>query len=526
MRTIRNIITTLSVSWITLVVAFALPSGPVGAQQDPLAVRLNWEARAGATEYWLQIRDRDLDTVIEKRVTGDSYTFRLEPGDYTQRISAINRLGTAGAWSRWQALRIRVTRVPLIGAIVPIGARAADGSRTVEVRGRYFTDHSKVFLQIPGRKSQEVQVTLREPSRMLVLLRLADIRDGRYNLVVENPRGMTKSKTDTVAVLNRRIEIPEAAQQPVAEVAEVPEDPDNDDPVQSGDWRTLIPGLPAYSRSENGGAWIGALGGIILLAATEYEAGVTERRTFESRPYARYFNNIGLFGFLTLNANPSQQQIGLFSLAYLRDQREAERQYNRHRNNQVYLGSAAILTWGAHFIWENRDRWKMTHLVPGLTQMQRGENGRGAIWMATLGTLGVAALFENRAAELGFRAADRNAAGKFFAEPATAIPGVQALGVNSTLALAGFNNARTIQGRQIRRARARQRNAGYLTAAFAALYLGQIVDATLSGNRPAEDSGTGGLEGEGALLPGGNRQAGSLNPEEEIHQVSFQIYFE
>jgi hypothetical protein len=165
------------------------------AQEDPLAVRLNWEARPGANEYWLQIRDSDRETVVDQRVTGDSYTFRLTPGDYSQRISTVNRLGTPGPWSPWQALRIRVTRVPLIGAIVPVGQAAADGSRTVEVRGRFFTDHTKVFLQRPGRPPQEVPVTLRESSRLLVLLRPADLRDGRYDLVVQNPRGLTKPKT-------------------------------------------------------------------------------------------------------------------------------------------------------------------------------------------------------------------------------------------------------------------------------------------------------------------------------------------
>jgi hypothetical protein len=332
-----------------------------------------------------------------------------------------------------------------------------------------------------------------------------------------------------VAVLNRRIEIPEAAQQPVPEVAEASEDPDDGAPVRSGDWRTLVPGLPAYSRGENGGAWVGALGGMFALMATEYEAGENARATFERRPYARYFNEIGLFGVLTAAANPSLDQLGLFGLAYLRDQREAERAYARHRNNQLYLGSAAVLTWGAHFLYENRDRWRASHLVPGLTHLRRGEGGRGAFWMASLATVGAAALFENQAAEIGFRAADRNAVGKFFAEPGTAILGVRTLGISTDLAVAGYNNARTGHARRVRRARAHQRNAGYLTAAFAALYLGQIVDATLSGDRPeaGPGSGEGGIEsearGDGAFAP---KRPAPLNPDDEVHHLSFQIYFE
>ncbi|MCR9142763.1 MAG: hypothetical protein NXI24_10965 [bacterium] len=521
-------------AWPTLILATALlwPSGPVSAQEDPLAVRLNWEARPGANEYWLQIRDEDRETVIDKRVAGESLTFRLQPGDYSQRISAVNRLGTAGTWSPWQPLRIRITRVPLIGAIKPVGEEAADGSRTVEVRGRYFTDHTKVFLERPGKAPQEVPVTLRESSRLLVLLRPADIGDGRYSLVVQNPRGLKKTKDDTVAVLDRRIEIPEAAQQPVPEVAEADEDENDRGPVQSGDWRTLVPGLPAYTRGEGGGAWVGAIGGMFLLMATEYEAGVNARETFERRPYARYFNDIGLFGFVTASANPSIEQIGLFSLAYLRDQREAERAYSRHRNRQVYLGSAIVLTWGAHFIYENRDRWRMSHLVPGLTQSNRGEGGRAGFWMGTLGTLGVAALSEYRAAEVAFRGVDRNVTGKLIAEPAVAIVGSQFLGISTDLAFLGYNRARSGIARKIRRARGRQRNASYLTAAFAALYFGQIIDATLSGDRPADNPApdAGGIESEnrsgGAFASPSLQRSYSLNPEDEVHHMSFQIYFE
>ncbi len=503
------------------------------AQDDPLSVRLNWEARPGASEYWLQIRDEDRETVIDERVRGDSYTFRLEPGDYSQRISAVNRLGTPGVWSPWQSLRIRVTRVPLIGAIVPQGEAARDGSRTVEVRGRFFTQHTKVFLERPGLAPQEVPVTLRESSRMLVLLRPADIGDGRYNLIVQNPRGLKKAKNDTVAVINRRIEIPQEAQQAVPEIAEIPEDADSDDPVRSGDWRTLIPGLPAYSRGEGGGAWWGALGGMLVLAATEFEAGTTARDAFERKPYARYFNNIGLFAVLTAAANPSQQQLGLYSLAYLRDQREAERAYTRHRNNQLYLGGAALLTWGAHFLYENRDRWRASHLVPGLTHMRRGEGARGGFWLGSMSAIGVAALSEYRAAEVAFRGVDRNVAGKLIAEPAVAIVGSQFLGISTDLAVLGYNRARADQARKLQRARARQRNASYLTAAFAALYVAQVVDATLSGDRPL-DSGApdaGGIESEsqggGAFAsPNNQRLYSSLDPADEVHHLSFEIYFE
>ena len=484
MRSLLNKSTALVIC--ALAVAAALPFHALHAQEDPLSVRLNWEARANAAAYWLQIRDADEKTVLDERVSGDSHTFRLQPGDYSQRIATVNRLGTPGTWSPWQPLRIRVTRTPLIGAIVPTGAPARDGSRSVEVRGRYFTDHTKVFLQIPGKPPQEVTVTRREPSRMIVLLRPAEFQDGRYNLVIQNPRGLVKEKNDTVEIIDQRIEIPEAAQQENPELANISEDPEKSGPITSGDWRTLIPGLPAYSRGENGGAWVGALGGMFALILAEYDAGQNVRETLERRPYARYFNNIGLFGYLTLAGNPTLDQFGLTGLAYLHDKTIMQREFARHQRNQAYLGTAAVLTWGAHFIWENRDRWRMTHLVPGMTHMQRGENVRGALWMGSLAIASVGALSESNAADVEFRAVDRNAVGKFFAQPETAIPGIQLLGADQTIAVAGYNHAHNMQSRKIRRAQAHRRNANYLAAATAVLYLGQILGA-ISGKGGVDD---------------------------------------
>ena len=368
---------------------------------------------------------------------------------------------------------------------------------------------------------------------------------------MRNPRGQERSRNDTVAVVNRRIEIPKEAQRENPELANIPEDAsDPDDIGGSGRWQTLVPGLPAYQRGENGGVWAGAIGGMLLLTATEYEAGITEREAFESKPYSQFFNNLGLFSFITLTNNPSNEQLGLWALAYTRDRAKASEAIARHQRNQQLLGGGLLLTWGAHFVWENRDSFRARHLVPGLTQLRRGQSTRAGFWIGSLSALALGAFYENQSAELEFRGVDRNAVGKLTAEPAVVLSYLALLPEPATEqnfqdGILLYNSSRTKISRKLRRGKAHRRNASYMAGALVALYLAQVVDATLGGGLasetppPAEDAppangdaaqngtstGSYGTYDPYGLLPG-SISTQSLIPGEEVQHFSVQIYFD
>jgi hypothetical protein len=430
------------------------------AQEDPQAVRLDWAPRPEAEAYWVQIRDHDREIVLDERVKGESFTFRIIPGDYNQRIAAINRFGTPGPWSPWQPLRIRATRTPRIGALAPLGATASDGSREVEVRGDHFTQHTRVYLQRPGQEPREVPVRRRESNRLVVRLTPADFRDGNYSLVVQNPRGLSQRKDETVAIVNRRIEIPEKARRPDPETpAEESGELAEEGPAPGGSWQSLIPGLPALYRGEASGAlWAGAIGGFAALSAYEYQAALAARRSFESKFSYQYFQNPLLFGGHILSNTATPASVGALTALYLQDRSAAQGSYSGHARRHVLFASAAAFTWGAHFLWENRGLWQASHLVPGMTFFQRGQNLRGGVWLGSLSAAGAGALLANGAS-----------------------------------------------GRDV------------MAGVFGALYLGQIIDATLSGEMapppdgPAEDP-----------LPSAFR---SLNRDEEIQHISWHIRF-
>lgn len=474
------------------VVTLGVLAGPLRAQDDPRAVRLSWRAVTGASGYIIQIRDDRENVVENQRTTGTAVVVRLNPGKYEQRLAALNRLGTPGPFTDWRGLSVKSTRTPLVGAIVPQGQPEADGSRVIVISGKHFTEDTKIYLQVPGNSRQEIDVDQSSENRIVVRLRPSQIPDGQYNILVQNPRGLQKSRPESVAVVNRKIEIPEAARRQPEELADQeteidsggdPDDPDERDPGNAGSLASLVPGLPAFQRGDNGtgGLWAGAFSGMILASMAEYEAATVRRRNFERNPLYQYFNNPAIFTTTITVGRIGAVTVAGAGLYYLREQADVERTYSIRQRNQVFLGTAATLTWGAHFYWENRDRWRASHLVPGMSHFHRGQNLRGALWLGGIATTGVLAASEYQNSQLQFNAIDSNTMGRVFSNPVLAFGTASAIGAGLNSAAIVYGNAESQLARKQSSAEQTRRNASYLTAVFAALYFGQIVDATIGG---------------------------------------------
>ncbi len=478
-----------------LAVTLTLLAGPLTAQDDPRAVRLSWRPVVGASGYIIQIRDGRENMVEDQRTAGTAVVVRLNPGKYEQRLAALNRLGSPGPFTAWRSLTVKSTRTPLVGAIRPQGEPAADGSRLIAINGKHFTEDTQIFLQVPGQSRQEVDVDQASESRIIVRLRPNQIPDGEYDILVQNPRGLNKSRPDSVAVVNRKIEIPEAAREQPEELADQeteidsggdPEDPDEREPGTAGSLASLVPGLPAFQRGDNetGGLWAGAFGGMILASMAEYEAANVRRRNFERTPLYQYFNNPAIFSSTITVGQISALTVAGAGLYYLREQSDVERSYGIRQRNQLYLGTAATLTWGAHFYWENRDRWRTSHLVPGMSHFNRGQNVRGAVWLGSIAATGIFAASEFQRADLQFNAIESNITGRVFSNPVLAFGAATAIGANVGSAALIYGNAGSQLARKQGRAEETRRGANYAAALFAALYFGQVVDATIGGGAP------------------------------------------
>ena len=465
--------------WRPLVfaIAFVLLPGLLRAQEDARTLTINWRAVPGASGYLVQIKNESDEVLIEERVRATSYSFQLPPGNYFHRLAALNRFDSPGAFSAWQPLRIREAREPNVAALRPEEPTAElPGVTRVIVSGDNFVRSTKVFLVLPGQYRQELEVEFIDERTLAVLIASRIVADGQYDLIIENPRGLSTRRQESVRIQNQEVIIPEEQQ-----IAEEPETRTPGDAT----WSTLVPGLPALQRGDQNAAvaWMGVFGGLLFFTGAEYQAARIVRDEQDRRFNYRLYNEPPLLISTLTVLRPASGTLLLGALGTEQERLRTQSQYQRHQDRQAVLGSLAAVTWLAHFAYENGDRFRWSHLVPGLSYYQRGDPARGTAWLVAMGGVAAAISQESQKAQQQLQAVHRIERAYISSPLFLALLATNRISLPSDFSTAGVYSYAALQ-RERHNYEGARRSTSQLSAALALLYVLQIVDATFTEGQP------------------------------------------
>ncbi|MBX7057760.1 MAG: hypothetical protein K1X75_06805 [Leptospirales bacterium] len=344
----------------------AVEAQPGAAPARGGEIVIRWQALAGAAAYQLQIRRRGEEApFVDERLRDNAFPARLTPGQYEQRLSAINQAGRQGPWSAWRELEVRASRRPVIGALQPQGASESGQLQRVTIQGLYFTPESRIII----RNQSEQQSTL-VPARMTapgVLETELDptvLRDGKYSLVIENPREQRSELAAAVVIADDRVSVPEQYQQPSAEFRRQQQQAAQEQAADESQrqlsapeiWTSMAPGLPALFRGEYrnsslwGAAFLAPVGGVLL----EYNAGVAARNAYKNDPLTLFVTNPALAQAVGSQAGSiTNSALGLIIYQHSANQSAARATYARHQQNQIFLAGLAGVVYLLHFYLES-----------------------------------------------------------------------------------------------------------------------------------------------------------------------------
>lgn len=355
----------------SILAAFFLFAPPLLAQSPEPArtVEVRWQAVAGAAAYQLQIRRQGSEeNLVDQRLRQNQYAAQLAPGSYEQRLSAVNPAGRQGPWSRWTPLEVRASRRPIIGVVQPQGQANESGRQTVRVEGLYFTPDTRLSVRNTLNQTP-VAVPVRptgEPGVLETEFDPAILNDGRYSLVVENPRQQRAEVALVAVVANERVTIPEEVQQPTEEYERLREQAQREARSEESQreisaldiWLSLAPGLPGFYRGEtlNGALWATAFAAPIAGIFLEYQAGENSRAAFQADLLTQFVTNPAIAVAISNAAGggrPSNEAVAALIFQHNANEAAARATYLRHQQNQIYLAALASLVYLYHFYEES-----------------------------------------------------------------------------------------------------------------------------------------------------------------------------
>ncbi|MCB1322063.1 MAG: fibronectin type III domain-containing protein [Leptospiraceae bacterium] len=478
---------------LSILCALILSTAPLSAQnnddESSRQVTLRWNPVNGAIAYLIQIRNADEEIITDERIQTTTFERQLEPGTYNYRVAAVNRFDRPGQWSNWLTLTVRTTSRPRITEFEPPEEHnPGEAEQRLIIKGKNFLEQTKCFLVLPGQVRQEVRTEYIDSSTLAVWVPSRVLRDGNYDVLIQNPRGLERRETGAVAIKDNRVEVPEDKRRPARDDEEEgeTEGPDERTPSEfSGSWESLLPGVPSFQRGQTtaGTLWGVGFWGLGLLSGLEAQAASITRAEYNRTPYAQIFNSPLLLYYWTSNGVPTSF-IAEWAVIVEQQRLKAEADFVEHRNRHYALAGLSVAAWVSHFIIENDDRFESTHLVPGVSFFKRGQGARGGAWVGAMVAVLGGIIVERQKTNESFRSyrrLDRNI---------VISPIFQAYALtrnNSTLEYLAYNGlrGRYIADETYSEYTLHRNNVNMLTGALAMIYLMQVVDATMSAPDPS-----------------------------------------
>ncbi len=151
-------------------------------------ITVSWESVEGSIGYQVEIRDAAGKTVFSQRVTVTELQLLLAPGQYRMRVGAVNKFHKIEEWSDWTDLIVKIPVYPVFSGVEKaygfIGRR-----EKVTVEGKNLVRGTKVFLVKGDKRIEGERILYDSEEKLQCEFNLADVPEGDYDLVLENPDG-------------------------------------------------------------------------------------------------------------------------------------------------------------------------------------------------------------------------------------------------------------------------------------------------------------------------------------------------
>ncbi|TGJ99393.1 hypothetical protein EHO59_16150 [Leptospira semungkisensis] len=191
-------------SWIFLGVCFLL-SFPIYSKEE--GVKLEWRQIPDAGGYVVEIKD-SRGKITREKTNGTQIQLELPPGTYEHRIGVLNRYGRVSVFSTWIPFEVILSQKPEILSAEKNKFLNKDLPDTFEIKGKHFTDATKVVLK--DSKGNEVSIKSIEVKNSETILVTVDRKkppEGAVSVRVENPRNKVAEKENYLFVAETESEL-------------------------------------------------------------------------------------------------------------------------------------------------------------------------------------------------------------------------------------------------------------------------------------------------------------------------------
>ncbi len=164
---------------------------------------ITWEPVAGASGYFLEIKDSEGNIIVSTTVSENFYSMsNLKPGAYSFRVATLNILKHQGESTLWIDFVIEKLYIPELKSVSQGELISSFSNKNIVVKGKNLKPGAKLFLRGNGKEIELTDFQVISDTEAVFNCKPDSSSNGKYNLVIVN-RG------DAVAVLNDAINIVE-----------------------------------------------------------------------------------------------------------------------------------------------------------------------------------------------------------------------------------------------------------------------------------------------------------------------------
>ncbi|TGL58324.1 LIC11435 family protein [Leptospira sarikeiensis] len=190
-------------AWILL--GLLLFSFPSFAKEE--GVKLEWRPIPDSGGYIVEIKD-SRGKITKEKTNGTQIQIELPPGSYEHRIGVLNKYGRVSVYSTWIPFEVILSQKPEILAANKNKFLNKDLPETFEIKGKHFTEATKVVLKdSKGNEIPVKSIDVKNSETMVVTIDKKNSPDGAVSLRLENPRNKVAERENYLLVAETEEEL-------------------------------------------------------------------------------------------------------------------------------------------------------------------------------------------------------------------------------------------------------------------------------------------------------------------------------
>ncbi|PJZ49379.1 LIC11435 family protein [Leptospira saintgironsiae] len=188
-----------------LLVGFLLFSLPIFAKEE--GVKLEWKPIPDAGGYQVEIKD-SRGKITKEKTNGSQIQIELPPGAYEHRIGVLNKYGRVSVFSAWIPFEVILSQKPEVIAAEKSKFLSKDMPETFEIKGKHFTEATKVILKdSKGNEIPVKSIDIKNSETMVVTIDKKKSPEGAVSLRLENPRNKSTERENYFLVAETEDEL-------------------------------------------------------------------------------------------------------------------------------------------------------------------------------------------------------------------------------------------------------------------------------------------------------------------------------